>query len=216
MPLMARHIGIVACSAEGAALCYQAICAEGAKAMGEHNHPEITMHTHPLARYVPSIRSGDWNAVAELMLDSARIVAAAGADFAISPDNTIHQAFDRVEADSPIPWLHIAHEVAAEARRGGYATVGVLGTKYLMEGPVYTEALAAVGIERIIPDEAVRVEINRIIFDRPLQWRYRRPRRPRGPGGRPWLHRNPPSRAARRVAPADARLHPPARPSRAA
>jgi aspartate racemase len=161
---MAKHIGIVACSAEGAALCYRTICAEAAAIMGPHNHPEITMHTHPLAEYLPAIRAGDWPAVAELMLSSTRIVAQAGAQLAISPDNTIHEAFDMVEAGSPVPWLHIAREVARAAERAGHRRVGVLGTKYLVTGPVYPEALAARDIEHLIPDEADRERIDGIIF----------------------------------------------------
>jgi len=162
---MARHIGIVGCSAEGAALCYRTLAGEGAPLMGEHNHPEITMHTHPLAAYIGPIRAGDWPAVAELMLSSARIVAAAGAELAVCPDNTIHQAFDLVEPRSPIPWLHIAREVAREARRTGYETVGVLGTKYLMTGPVYPEAFAPAGIRAVIPEAPDRERIDATIFN---------------------------------------------------
>ena len=161
---MTKHIGIVACSAEGAALCYRTICAEAAAVMGRHNHPEITMHTHPLAEYMVGIRAGDWPAVGKLMLSSARIVAAAGADFAICPDNTIHEAFAHVEAASPVPWLHIARVVAAEAKARSFPTVGVLGTKYLMAGPVYGEALGAAGIEHLIPGQEDRERIDEIIF----------------------------------------------------
>ncbi|HPD14829.1 MAG TPA: amino acid racemase [Planctomycetota bacterium] len=161
---MAKHIGIVACSAEGAALCYRTICAEASARMGEHAHPETTMHTHPLAAYMVHIRSGEWAAVAELMLSSAHKLAAVGADFAICPDNTIHQAFGLVEPRSPIPWLHIARIVAFEAKRRGFARLGILGTRYLMEGPVYPEALAPAGIAALVPDEADRERIDAIIF----------------------------------------------------
>ncbi|MHB9030639.1 MAG: aspartate racemase, partial [Candidatus Latescibacterota bacterium] len=104
---MAQHIGIVACSAEGAALCFRTICAEGAEVMGRHSHPEITMHTYPLSDYMEHITAGDWEAVAFLMLNSARKVAGAGADFIICPDNTIHQAFDMFCDLFPLPWIHI-------------------------------------------------------------------------------------------------------------
>jgi len=161
---MAKHIGIVACSAEGAALCYRTICAEGPSEMGEHNHPEITMHTHPLAEYMVHIRSGDWEQVARLMLSSTRKVAEAGADFAVCPDNTIHEAFDLVIAQSPIPWLHIAKAVGEEAKRRGFRRVAVLGTSYLMTGPVYPGALSEYGISCEIPDEDDRERINDTIF----------------------------------------------------
>jgi len=161
---MAKHIGIVACSAEGAALCYRTICAEAPSEMGEHRHPEITMHTHPLCEYMVHIRAGKWDTVAQLMLSSARKVAQAGADFAICPDNTIHQAFDLVTPKSPIPWLHIAETVGEQAKKKGFTHLGILGTKYLMTGPVYPDALKKLGVITEIPGEKEREEIDTIIF----------------------------------------------------
>lgn len=161
---MAKHIGIVACSAEGAALCYRTICKEAPRVMGEHSHPEITMHTHPLAEYMVHIRSGNWEKVAELMLSSARKLAQAGADFAICPDNTIHEAFKHVGPESPIPWLHIAETVAQEAKKNGFTQLAILGTKYLMTGPVYPEALEKFGVRFQIPEENDRDKIDEIIF----------------------------------------------------
>ena len=91
------------CSAEGAALCYRTICAEGAALLGPHAHPEITMHTPSLADYVACLDRGDWAGVGELMLASADKLARVGADFLICPDNTIHQALPLIEARSPLP-----------------------------------------------------------------------------------------------------------------
>jgi aspartate racemase len=159
------HIGIVACSTEGAALCYRTISLEGAQVLGAHDHPEVSLHSHSLARYMKSIEAGDWAGVAELMLSSADKLARAGADFLICPDNTIHQAFDLVEHRAPRPWLHIAREVAAEAKRREFRRLAVLGTRYLMEGPVYPVALKAAGMEHRIPKAEQRQRINEIIFD---------------------------------------------------
>ena len=169
---MAKHIGIVACSAEGAALCYRTICIEGANLMGGYAHPEVTMHTFPLSEYMRYIKAGDWEGVAGLMLSSAAKLAKVGADFAICPDNTIHQAFDLVVRKSPIPWLHIAEEVAAEAKRQNYKRLGILGTRYLMEGPVYPGKFAAIGIEHMIPEVEDRKRINAIIFDELVHGRF--------------------------------------------
>jgi aspartate racemase len=159
------HIGIVACSTEGAALCYRSIALEGAQMLGRHDHPEVSLHSHSLAKYMQCIRANDWAGVAELMLSSADKLARAGADFLICPDNTIHQAFDLVEHRSPRPWLHIAREVAKEAQRRQFKRLAVLGTRYLMEGPVYREALRTVGIEHRIPGAEQRECLDRIIFD---------------------------------------------------
>ena len=161
----AGTIGIVACSAEGAALCYRTICLEALSVMGAHDHPEIVLHGIPMARHMDAIRSNDWDAVAELMLTSARRLARAGASFAICPDNTIHQAYEKVAPRSPIPWLHIAEVVADEASRRGFRRLGILGTRYLMEGPVYPRALEKRGIEWRIPGEDDRAAINRTIFE---------------------------------------------------
>ncbi len=161
---MAKHIGIVACSAEGAALCYRTICAEAPELMGAHNHPEITMHTHPLADYMIPIRSGNWKLVAELMASSAMHLARAGADFVICPDNTIHQAFGEAARQSELPWLHIAEVVAQQAADREYSRLGSIGTKYLMTGPVYPSILKEHGIGCEIPLKADRERIDEIIF----------------------------------------------------
>ena len=161
---MTQHIGIVAGSAEGAALCYRTICLEAPAALGEHNHPEVTLNSVPMAEHMPFIRAGDWEGVAGLMLESAHRVARAGADFAICPDNTYHQAFEYLIPRSPVPWLHIAEAVAEEARRLGFKRLGILGTKYLTEGPVYPGTLKKFGIGREIPDADDRERINDIIF----------------------------------------------------
>jgi aspartate racemase len=154
----------VAGSAEGAALCYRTICLEAQALMGEHNHPEITMNSVPMAEHLRYIRANDWQSVAGALAASAQRVARAGADFAICPDNTYHQAFKYLIPQSPIPWLHIAGAVAEEARRLGYVRLGILGTKYLTESSVYPEALERFRIESEIPDEADRERINEIIF----------------------------------------------------
>jgi len=133
--------------------------------LGKHDHPEVSLHSFSLAEYMKSIEAGDWAGVAELMLRSAEKLAKAGADFLICPDNTIHQAFDLVEHRSPRPWLHIAREVAAEAKSRGHRRLAVLGTKYLMEGPVYRQALKAAGIDHRVPGSEQRERINQIIFD---------------------------------------------------
>lgn len=160
-----KHIGIVACSAEGAALCYRTIAAEGAARLGDHDHPEVTLHSLPMARHMEAIRADDWAAVGEMMLASAGKLAAVGADFLICPDNTIHQALPFIRDRSTLPWLHIAEVVAAEAKARGFRKLGITGTRYLVAGEVYPAALAAHGIDFVRTPAEERDEINRIIFD---------------------------------------------------
>lgn len=162
---MTKHIGIVAGSAEGAALCYRTICVEAPRVQGAHNHPEITMNSISFAEQMRHVRDNDWAALAQLLLGSARKVADAGAAFAICPDNTYHQAFPYLTPQSPIPWLHIAEVVAEEANRSGHKRLGILGTRYLMESTVYPGALERFGIDSQIPDAVDREKINDIIFN---------------------------------------------------
>ena len=162
---MPKHIGIVACSAEGAALCYRTICDEGAALMGRHRHPEVSMHTYSLGEYMEFIYRGDWQGVAELMLSSAKKLAKAGADFLICPDNTIHHALDQVAPRSPLPWLHIVDEVADVAKQRGFRKLAITGTKYTMEGTVYQTKLPAAGLEYMVPSAVERARIDQIIFD---------------------------------------------------
>ncbi len=162
---MTQHIGIVACSAEGASLCYRTICVEGAALLGPHAHPEVSMHTPSLADYMAPIYRDDWPRVAELMLASADKLAKVGADFLICPDNTIHQALPHVLPRSPLPWLHIAEVVAAEAVARGFRRIGITGTRWLVDSEVYPEKLSARGLEYLRPSPAEREACNRIIMD---------------------------------------------------
>jgi aspartate racemase len=159
------HIGIVACSAEGAALCYRTICAEGAALLGPHAHPEISMHTPSFADYEACMERDDWSGVGQIMLDSAIKLARIGADFLICPDNTIHQALPLIEARSPAPWLHIAEVIAAEAAQRGFRRLGLTGTRWLVESDVYPEKLRARGIEYVRPSPDDHDEMSRIIME---------------------------------------------------
>ena len=168
---MPKHIGIVGVTSEGAALCYRTICQEG-EAQHGYAHPEVTLHNLSLADYMRAIEAEDWPAVGRLLLESAAKLARIGAAFAICPDNTAHQGLNLVLQQSPIPWLHIAEEIAALSKHRGYSKVGVLGTRWLMEGPVYTGALAAQGIVCEFPEREDRQIINSLIMDELLFGRF--------------------------------------------
>jgi aspartate racemase len=159
-----KHIGIVACSAEGAALCHQTICREALTLVGKNDHPRITLDSIAMAGWLPAFDARDYAGVASFMLESARLLADAGADFAICPDNSAHLAWDHVQAATPLPWLHIAGVVGAEAARRGFRRVGVLGTRYTMAGRVYSASLGRFGIDAVAPEAADFEAVERIIF----------------------------------------------------
>ncbi|MBI2380390.1 MAG: amino acid racemase [Gammaproteobacteria bacterium] len=170
---MSRHIGIVACSAEGAALCYRTICLEAGEGFGPEGHPEVSLHTANYAHYLACLEKQDWPGVAAMMLDSARKLKAAGAEFLICPDNTLHQALPLLLKESPLPWLHIAEVVAEEAWRRGFRRLGLTGTRWLVDSAVYPDKLAAKGIDYLRPEAAQRDALDRIIMTELVKGRFR-------------------------------------------
>jgi aspartate racemase len=167
-----KTVGIVAHSAEGGALCFITACREGQRLLGAHMHPDIVVSAIPMALSLQGWESEDHEAVARQLRRGVEQVARAGADFYVCPDNTAHIVLERIAGTLPIPGMHIADVVCREMGEGGWKAAGLLGTRWTMTGPVYAAALRKRGFERLIPDEARRVEINRAIFEELCQGRF--------------------------------------------
>ena len=160
-----KHLGILAHSAEGAALCFRAFCQEGFGELGPHDHPDVTLDCIALARSMPAWNAGDQGSIRATLSVSVERLARAGADFFVCPDNTAHMALEEPGEPLALPGLHIAEVVADSAARAGRRRVGVLGTRYTMEGPVYPRAFAGRGIAFELPDSADRQIVHAVIFD---------------------------------------------------
>lgn len=160
-----KHIGILAHSFEGATLCFHEACLQGVKRLGAHLHPEITMTCSAMALVLDAWESGDNKTLRAFFLKDAEQLAAAGADFFVCPDNTAHIALESSGQPFPIPALHIGEVVAEQALRDGRRKIGILGTKYTMNGPVYPGALGRRGLEWAVPGREDQKLINDIIFD---------------------------------------------------
>ena len=159
-----KHLGILAHSSEGAALCFRAFCQDGFAELGPDQHPDVTLDCIAFGRSMPAWDSGDHALVRATLSVSVRRLADAGADFFACPDNTAHLALEQPGDDLALPGLHIAEVVAEQAARDGRRRVGVLGTRYLMDGPVYPRAFGARGMAAEVPEADDRDTINRIIF----------------------------------------------------
>jgi len=159
-----RHLGILATTPEGAALCFRAFCQDGFAELGPHDHPDVTLDCIALARSLPAWQARDYTTVRATLSVSLRRLAAAGADFFACPDNTAHLALEQPGPPLPLPGLHIAGEVAGQAARDGRQRVGMLGTGHTMTGPVYPQALAARQIATEIPSEHDRDILDEIII----------------------------------------------------
>ncbi len=161
-----KHIGIVAVSSPGAALCFQTICTEGEKFTGvRYHHPEISLHCFSFKEYVDALYRNDLEKIEKLLVMSIEKLEKLGVDFVICPDNTVHIVYDNVIKKIRVPWLHIADAVASEIVRRNYRKVLIIGTKFLMESNVYPSRLKNFNIEYVIPDKDDREIINNIIFD---------------------------------------------------
>jgi aspartate racemase len=160
-----EHLGILAHSVEGAALCLRAFCQQGFAELGPHDHPDVTLDCIALARSMPAWDEGDHGSIRATLAVSVQRLAQAGAGFFACPDNTAHLALEEPGPPLALPGLHIAEVVAGRAARDGRTRVGVLGTRYLMDGPLYPRALAARGIAAEAPEADDRQVVNRIIFD---------------------------------------------------
>jgi aspartate racemase len=162
---LTRHAGILAHSVEGAALCLREFAAEGFRELGPHAHPDVTLDCIPLAESMPAWEAGDHAAIRATLARSAARLAAAGASFFACPDNSAHLALEQPGEPLPLPGLHIAAEVADRAAGDGHRRVGILGTRFTMEGWIYPRAFADRGIEHRVPAEDDRAVVDAIIFD---------------------------------------------------
>ncbi len=160
-----KHCGILAHSTEGAALCFLEFCQEGVRRLGSHVYPDVTMDYIAFGHSMPAWEAGDHDSIRATLAVSASRLARAGAGFFICPDNTAHLALERPGPDLALPGLHIAEVVADEAARDGRTRVGLLGTRYTMDSPLYPRALAARGIASEVPAGSDRLLVNKIIFD---------------------------------------------------
>jgi aspartate racemase len=166
------HIGILAHSADGAALCFLEMVREASRRLGPHRHPEITLSILPMAPTLEDYAEGNLAAVRAYLAGTARRLANAGCDFFVCPDNTAHLALDLPGGESlHLPWLHIGEIVAERAQAEGYRCVGLLGTRWTMEGPVYPAAFARRGIALRTPAPADRALVDGVIFGELCQGR---------------------------------------------
>jgi aspartate racemase len=166
-----RHVGILAHSADGAALCFLETVREAARRLGAHQHPEITLSILPMGPTLELYQRNDLPAVAAHLARTAQRLADAGCDFFVCPDNTAHIALEQTREPLPLPGLHIAEVVAERAEADGCNCVGLLGTKWTMEGPVYPAAFARHSVAMRTPAPADRVLVDDVIFGELTQGR---------------------------------------------
>lgn len=161
---VAKHIGIVAVSPEGSALCYRDIYRRAQALMGDEGHPVVTLHNERLEDYINAILRDDWHTIGDMLTRSARVLALAGAEFCITPDNVVQHGVELARHTSPIPWLTMTDLVAEKVAADGRKTVGIIGTKLVMFGSTYQTMLGIKGVKVITPEARDADAIDSIIF----------------------------------------------------
>jgi len=159
-----RHIGILAHSADGAALCFLEIVREASRRLGAHQHPEITLSILPMGPMLEQYERNALSTVRGYLARTAQRLADARCVFFVCPDNTAHIVLEGPGEALPLPGLHIAEIVAQRAEADGHRRIGLLGTKWTMEGPVYPAAFARHGIAMQTPAAADRTLVDDVIF----------------------------------------------------
>ena len=161
-----KTIGIIGgMSWESSATYYRLINQRVRDAKGPSASARIVLWSFDFAEIEALQMAGDWGALARLMIDAARRLEGAGADLLVIATNTMHKLAAELRAATRVPLLHIADPAGQAARALGATRVGLLGTRFVMEQAFYADALAAHGLEVLVPGGAHRAEVHRIIYE---------------------------------------------------
>lgn len=164
---MMKTIGVIGgMSWESSAEYYRLLNTYTKARLGGHHNARSLMATVDFADIEALQRAGDWDALGVQMAQAATQLERGGAGIVLLATNTMHRVCASIEAAIAIPFLHIADPTGAALRAAGVTRVGLLGTRYTMEQDFYVGRLRDVhGIEAIVPDDAARADVHRIIYD---------------------------------------------------
>jgi aspartate racemase len=162
-----RVIGLIGgMSWESSAEYYKLINQEVRKRLGSLRSARLLMYSVDFGPVQQAQHEQRWDDAASELKNAARRLYHGGADCIVLCTNTMHKVADRIAAAVPIPFLHIADPVGEAARRTGASVLGLLGTRFTMEQAFMRERLEKqYGLRILVPDEAERAEVHRIIYE---------------------------------------------------
>ena len=162
-----KTIGVIGGMSWESSTEYYRLLNRHAKArLGGHHNARSLMLTVDFAPVEALQRAGEWTALAQQMADAARQLERGGADLVMLATNTMHRVYESIEQAIGVPFLHIADPTGDALRAAGIERVGLLGTRYTMEQTFYTGRLCERhGLETLVPDDAERADVHRIIYD---------------------------------------------------
>ncbi len=161
-----KRIGILGgTSPESTVSYYTRITREYTRRFGNCAYPEILIYSVSFQEFLDWQKADDWGAMATKMKEGLQHLAAAGAQIGLIAANTLHRVFDEVSREISIPLIHIVDATAAAIRKEGLSRVGLLGTRYTMQGEFYVDRLAKHGITALLPTVEEQGEIHRVIYE---------------------------------------------------
>lgn len=144
---------------------YRALNQGVASRLGGLHSARLLIHSVDFAPIAAAQHDGDWQATARILGKAAAGLAGAGAEALLLATNTMHKVAEEIEAASGIPLLHIADATAQAVLAAGHDRVGLLATAFTMEEDFYVGRLRAHGLDVVVPDEADRAMVHRVIYD---------------------------------------------------
>lgn len=161
-----KTIGLIGGLSWESSVEYYRLINEGIKErLGGLHSAQSIMYSVDFGPVEDHMRQGNWQQIDKLLFDAALKLRQGGAEFLLICSNTMHRCADSIMEQSGMPLIHIADAAAQKIKAQGIKKVGLLGTRFVMEGDFYRKRLNEQhGIEVVIPDEPARNLINTVIF----------------------------------------------------
>lgn len=161
-----KTLGIIGGMSWESTQSYYRLINQGIKeALGGLHSANILLHSLDLAPIATLQAQGSWDELSKIMVNSSKRLQAGGADGILIATNTMHKVADQVQTATNLPLIHIADATAVAIKQQGLTKIALLGTNFTMTEDFYTKRLKSAGLQVMIPDEAARTEVHRIIYD---------------------------------------------------
>jgi aspartate racemase len=163
---MSRVIGVVGGTGPESTIdYYRRFLATWARRGPVGTYPRVIIDSVEGGGVISGLAEGRFDDVTEVLVEAVEELAAAGVGTALLASNASHLTYERVAARSPVPLIHIVDVTRAAAEAGRHRTLGLFGTRFVVESPLYPERFSPAGIEIVVPDEADRAWIGRVYLE---------------------------------------------------
>ena len=165
-----KRIGLLGGMSWESSIEYERLINEGVRArLGGTHSADLVVRSYDFAEIEALQQQGRWDDLGELLAADAVALQDAGAELVLVCSNTMHLVAPTIEAALDVELVHLVDVTATAVLAAGVSNVGLLGTRYTMEGDFYRERLERHGLHVTVPSADDRAELDRIIFDELVQ-----------------------------------------------